>query len=740
MKKRLAILISSILLSAGCSDPSPSNAAADNASAAEKASVAKAANAATLSANPLMKKSTLIYQSPDFDQIKDEHFLPVFEEGMAQQMTEINLIVANEEPATFDNTLVVLEQSGELLTRAARIFYNLAASDSNEMRREIQSKMSPLMAAHSDNIRLNKDLFKRIEAVYQQRDSLNLSVESQQLLEEYYQDFIGAGARLNAEQQTQIRALNKEHSTLTTQFGQNLLAETQNISVVVDTVAELQGLSEAQLKAAANAAEKAEHEGKYLLTLTNTTRQPIIASIDNRALRQRVWEASANRAKSGDNNNEEIITRIAQIRAQKAELLGQENWASFSLERTMAKTPKAVFDMFSSMVPALVSNVNKEAADIQALIKASGEDFAVQPWDWQYYAEKVRKQRYNIDETAVKQYFEFNRVLEDGVFFTMNRLFGVRFEQRTDLPVYHPEVKTYEVFDEQGNSLAIFYADYFARASKRGGAWMSSFVSQSTLLQQTPVIVNVMNIPKAPEGQPTLLNYTHITTMFHELGHGLHGMFSDVTYPKLAGTSVSRDFVEYPAIFQEDWSIHPEVISNYAKHHQTGESIPKPLLDKFVASRSFNMGFDTLEYVSAALLDMEWHLLGADAPRQNVDEFEANALKKHGVDISFVPPRYKSAFFAHSMGGGYAAGYYAYMWSEILAADSFEFMRTNGGLTRENGEKFRNEILKIGNARKTLDSYKAFRGQAPTTDAVLKRRGLLISEKPETSETDEAGE
>ena len=734
MKKRLAILISSILLSAGCSDPSPSNAAADNASAAEKASVAKAANAATLSANPLMKKSTLIYQSPDFDQIKDEHFLPVFEEGMAQQMTEINLIVANEEPATFDNTLVVLEQSGELLTRAARIFYNLAASDSNEMRREIQSKMSPLMAAHSDNIRLNKDLFKRIEAVYQQRDSLNLSVESQQLLEEYYQDFIGAGARLNAEQQTQIRALNKEHSTLTTQFGQNLLAETQNISVVVDTVAELQGLSEAQLKAAANAAEKAEHEGKYLLTLTNTTRQPIIASIDNRALRQRVWEASANRAKSGDNNNEEIITRIAQIRAQKAELLGQENWASFSLERTMAKTPKAVFDMFSSMVPALVSNVNKEAADIQALIKASGEDFAVQPWDWQYYAEKVRKQRYNIDETAVKQYFEFNRVLEDGVFFTMNRLFGVRFEQRTDLPVYHPEVKTYEVFDEQGNSLAIFYADYFARASKRGGAWMSSFVSQSTLLQQTPVIVNVMNIPKAPEGQPTLLNYTHITTMFHELGHGLHGMFSDVTYPKLAGTSVSRDFVEYPAIFQEDWSIHPEVISNYAKHHQTGESIPKPLLDKFVASRSFNMGFDTLEYVSAALLDMEWHLLGADAPRQNVDEFEANALKKHGVDISFVPPRYKSAFFAHSMGGGYAAGYYAYMWSEILAADSFEFMRTNGGLTRENGEKFRNEILKIGNARKTLDSYKAFRGQAPTTDAVLKRRGLL------PPETDEAGE
>ena len=730
MKKRLAVLISSILLSAGCSDPSPSNSAAENASVAKVAN----ANAATLSTNPLMKKSTLIYQSPDFDQIKDEHFLPAFEEGMAQQMAEINLIVANEEPATFDNTLVALEQSGELLTRAARIFYNLAASDSNEMRREIQSKMSPLMAAHGDNIRLNKDLFKRIEAVYQQRDSLNLPVESRQLLEEYYQDFIGAGALLNAEQQTQIRALNKEHSTLTTQFGQNLLAETQNISVVVDTAEELQGLSEAQLKAASSAAEKAGHQGKYLLTLTNTTRQPIIASIDNRALRQRVWEASANRARSGEHDNTEIITRIAQIRAQKAQLLGQENWASFSLERTMAKTPKAVFDMFGSMVPALVNNVNKEAADIQALIKASGEDFTVQPWDWQYYAEQVRKQRYNIDESAIKQYFEFNRVLEDGVFFTMNRLFGVRFEQRTDLPVYHPEVKTYEVFDEQGNSLAIFYADYFARASKRGGAWMSSFVTQSKLLQQTPVIVNVMNIPKAPEGQPTLLNYMHITTMFHELGHGLHGMFSDVSFPKLAGTSVSRDFVEYPAIFQEDWSIHPEVISNYAKHYQTGESIPKPLLDKFVASRSFNMGFDTLEYVSAALLDMEWHLLGADAPRQDVDEFEANALKKHGVDISFVPPRYKSAFFAHSMGGGYAAGYYAYMWSEILAADSFEFMRSNGGLTRENGEKFRNEILKMGNARKTLDSYKAFRGQAPSTDAVLKRRGLL---PPETGEAGE---
>jgi len=734
MKKRLATLIGTLLITAGCSDPAPSNTAAEKSTANQPASET-ATNAAdsgkitaSLSANPLMEKSTLIYQSPDFTQIKDEHFLPAFEEGMTQQMAEINLIIANEQPPTFDNTLVALEKSGELLTRTARVFYNLASADSNEARREIQSKVSPLLAAHSDNITLNKDLFKRVEAVFQQREKLNLAPESQQLLEEYYLDFIESGALLNAEQQTQIRALNKEHSTLTTSFGQNLLAETQNISVMVDTAEELKGLPEAQLTAAAKAAEKAGQPGKYLLKLTNTTRQPIIANIDNRALRQRIWEASANRARSGENSNSDIITRIAQIRAQKAKLLGKDNWASLSLERTMAKTPKAVFDMFNSMVPALVANVEQEAKDIQALIQASGENFEVQPWDWQYYAEQVRKQRYDLDESATKPYFEFNQVLENGVFYTMNRLFGVRFELRTDLPVYHPDVKTYEVFDENNNSLAIFYADYFARPSKRGGAWMTSFVEQSKLLNQIPVVVNVMNIPKAPEGKPTLLSYNHITTMFHELGHGLHGIFSDVKYPKLAGTSVSRDFVEYPAIFQEDWAIHPDVISNYAKHYETGEPIPQELLDKVVKSRSFNMGFDTLEYVSAALLDMEWHMLDADAPLQNIDEFEANALKKHGVDINFVPPRYKSAFFAHSMGGGYAAGYYAYMWSEILAADSFEFMRSSGGLTRENGERFRNEILKMGNARKTIDSYKAFRGQAPTTDAVLKRRGLLTGQ------------
>jgi len=715
-KTLLATAVGAVLSLSACSDNTVPTQQANQA--------APAATAEVTVTNPFFKKSTLPFEAPNFAEIKDDHFLPAFEEGMKQHMAEIEAIANNPEPATFENTFVAMEKSGELLTRVSRVFYNLTGTDSNEQRRQIQSELAPKMAAHSDNINLNPTLFARIESVYNARNDLGLDAESLRLVEVYYERFVRSGAKLNDEQKTAIRALNEEHSKLTNQFSQNLLAETRNIAVVVDTAEELDGLSPAQITSAANAAKERGLEGKYLLSITNTTRQPILTSLNNREVRQRVWEASANRAQSGEFSNTEIVSRLAQLRAERAKLLGYENWAAYTLENNMAQNPKAVFDMLGSMVPAVVENTLKEQEAIQAMIREKGGDFDVQPWDWEYYAEFVRQAKYDLDENEVKKYFEFNRVLKDGAFYYLNRFYGVRFEPRPDLPVYHPDVEVYEVFDADGTSIALFYADYFAREGKRGGAWMSSFVGQSHLTGQKPVVVNVMNIPKAPDGEPTLISYDHTTTIFHELGHGVHGMFSSVKYPSLAMTAVSRDFVEFPSTFEEDWAQHPEILANYAKHYQTGEPIPADLLDKVMRSRSFNQGFDTLEYISAALLDMEWHTLGADAPLQNPQQFEAAALKKHGVDLKAVPPRYKSNFFSHSMGGGYSAGYYAYMWSEILAADAFAHVQKNGGLTRENGDHYRKNILSVGNSRPTMESYKAFRGQEPTTDALLIRRGL----------------
>ncbi len=715
-KTLLATAMGAIFALSACSDNTAPTQVASTPSAVE--------NTEVTSSNPFFQQSSLQYQAPDFSAFNDDRFLPAFEEGMKQHMAEVEAIANNPAEPTFDNTLVALEKSGEMLNRVSRVFYNLTGTDSNEQRRKIQSELAPKMAAHSDNISLNPALFARVKAIYNNRNELKLDPESVRLAEVYYDRFVRAGAELTEDQKTAIRALNEEHSNLTTKFSQNLLAETKNIAVVVDSKEQLAGLTDAQITAAAAAAKAAGHEDKYLLSITNTTRQPVLSQLDNRELRKRVWEASAYRGQSGEFDTTPIVSRLAQLRATRAKLLGYANWASYGLEAQMAKTPEAVFDMLGSMVPAVVENTKKELADINAMIKQQGGDFDAQPWDWEYYAELVRQAKYDLDENEVKQYFEFNRVLEDGVFYTLNRFYGIRFEPRPDLPVYHPDVKAYEVFDADGSSLAIFYADYFAREGKRGGAWMSSFVGQSNLLGTKPVVVNVMNIPKAPEGSPTLISYDHTTTIFHELGHGIHGMFSDVKYPTLAGTSVSRDFVEFPSTFEEDWAQHPEVLGNYAKHYETGEPIPKELLDKVLRSRSFNQGYDTLEYMSAALLDMEWHSLSADEPLQDVVAFEAAALKKHGVDLPAVPPRYKSPFFSHSMGGGYSAGYYAYMWSEILAADAFAYVQSRGGLTRENGDNYRKNILEVGNSRPTMESYKAFRGQEPTTDALLIRRGL----------------
>lgn len=685
----------------------------------------KAANVtAVQTQNPLFQASTLQYQAPDFSVIKDEHFQPALEQGIKEQYQEILAIANNPAAPTFDNTIVAMEKSGALLNRASSVFYNLAGSNSNPTLRKIQGEMAPKMAAHSDNINLNPALFARIEAIYNDRNNLGLTPEAVRLVEVYHQRFIMAGAKLTDEQKVKIRALNEEQSTLTNEFSQRLLRLTKEIAIVVDSKEQLAGLSDSEITSAANDAKAAGHEGKYLINITNTTRQPILASLENRELRQRIWEASANRGLTGENETASLVSRLAQLRAERAALLGYENWASYRLAPQMAKTPEAVYSMFGSMVPAVVANTEKEAADIQAMINKTGGKFELAPWDWEFYAEKVRQEKYALDANSIRPYFEFNRVLEDGVFYTLKELYGVTLKPRPDLPVYHPDVKAYEVFDADGSSMAIFYADYFAREGKRGGAWMSSFVGQSFLESTKPVVVNVMNIKKAPEGQPTFVSYNEVTTMFHEMGHGTHGMFSKVTYPSLSGTSVSRDFVEFPSTFEEDWAAHPKVLANYAKHYETGKPIPDELLQKLLKSGSFSQGFDTLEYMAAALVDMEWHSLSPDAPLQDVATFEANALKKHGLNITAVPPRYKSTYFAHAFPGGYSASYYAYMWSEILAADAFAYVQTQGGLNREIGMKYRKTIREVGNSIAPMEAYKNFRGQEPTTEGLLNRRGL----------------
>lgn len=685
----------------------------------------KAANVtAVQTQNPLFQASTLQYQAPDFSVIKDEHFQPALEQGIKEHYQEILAIANNPAAPTFDNTIVAMEKSGALLTRASSVFYNLAGSNSNPALRKIQGEMAPKMAAHSDNINLNPALFARIEAIYNDRNNLGLTPEAVRLVEVYHQRFIMAGAKLTDEQKVKIRALNEEQSTLTNEFSQRLLRLTKEIAIVVDNKEQLAGLTDSEITSAANDAKAAGHEGKYLINITNTTRQPVLASLENRELRQRIWEASANRGLTGENETASLVSRLAQLRAERAALLGYENWASYRLAPQMAKTPEAVYSMFGSMVPAVVANTEKEAADIQAMIDKTGGKFELAPWDWEFYAEKVRQEKYALDASSIRPYFEFNRVLEDGVFYTLKELYGVTLKPRPDLPVYHPDVKAYEMFDADGSSMAIFYADYFAREGKRGGAWMSSFVGQSFLEGTKPVVVNVMNIKKAPEGQPTFVSYNEVTTMFHEMGHGTHGMFSKVTYPSLAGTSVSRDFVEFPSTFEEDWAAHPKVLANYAKHYETGKPIPDDLLQKLLKSGSFNQGFDTLEYMAAALVDIEWHSLSPDAPLQDVATFEANALKKHGLNITAVPPRYKSTYFAHAFPGGYSASYYAYMWSEILAADAYAYVQTQGGLNREIGMKYRKTIREVGNSIAPMEAYKNFRGQEPTTEGLLNRRGL----------------
>lgn len=710
MKHRLALMIAAALAATACQKPAEAPAAAG----------IEAAQAA----NPFFQASPLPYGTPDFAAIRDEHFRPAFEEGMKQHMAEIRAIADNPEPPSFENTLVAMEKSGELLLRTQAVFFNLIGTDSNPERQALRAELAPKLAAHQDAILLDGPLFARVKALYEQRDRLGLDAESLRLLERTHKRFVRAGAELDEAGKARLKELNARESSLTTEFSDKLLAATNENAVVVDSAEALAGFSEGDIAAAAAAAKARGLEGKWLITLQNTTRQPALVSLKDRALRERVWRASAERGAQAANDTRPLVLELAAIRAEKAQLLGYPNWAAYVLEDQMAGTPEAAYKILTDLVPKVVANAKAEQADIAAMMKADGIDGEVQPWDWEYYAEKVRQQRFALDEAGVRPYFEFNRVFNDGVLYAMGRQYGITLKPRPDLPVYHPDVKAYEVFEEDGTPVGLFYADYFARESKRGGAWMSSFVGQSGLLDRKPVVVNVMNIPKPAEGQPALLSYDQVTTMFHEMGHGIHGLFSKAKYPSLAGTAVSRDFVEFPSQYEEDWALNPEVMASYARHYQSGEPIPAELKQKIVDARHFNQGFDTLEYIAAALVDLDWHTLKPGEIPTDVAAFEAASLKRHGVDLNAIPPRYKSTYFAHVFAGGYSAGYYAYLWADVLAADAFATTQARGGLTRENGAAYRNEVLSRGNTREPMESFRAYVGRDPQVEALLKRRGL----------------
>jgi peptidyl-dipeptidase Dcp len=676
-------------------------------------------------ANPLLAESTLPYHTPPFDKIKDEHFVPAIDAGMREELKEVDKIAASSEKPTLDNTIVALERTGRILDRAERTFSNLNSADTNPTRQKIDTETAPKLSAHRDAIFLNGKLFARIQELYSNRDKLGLDPESAYLLERYYKDFVRAGAKLSEHDKEKLKKINAELATLQTKFEQNVLKEKNASSVVVDKKEDLAGLSENQIAAAVAAAKDEHKEGKFVLRLQNTTGQPALASLQNRALRERIMQASLSRnSKGGEFDTRNIVLRTAQLRAERAKLLGYENHAAYQLEDQTAHDVPTVNKLLGDLAPAAVANARREAGDMQKVVDQEKGGFQIAPWDWDFYSEKVRKARYAFDESELKPYYELNHVLLDGVFFAAGKLYGLTFKERHDLPVYQPDVRVFEVYDRDGKPLALFFADYYARPSKRGGAWMNAYVQQSDLFGTKPVVANHLNIPKPPAGEPTLLTHDEVRTAFHEFGHALHGMFSNVKYPRFSGTSVPRDFVEYPSQVNEMWATWPEVLKNYAKHYKTDEPIPQTLLDKVVAAEKFNQGFKTTEYLSATLLDQAWHQLNPpDVPKDAI-AFEADALHKAGVDFPPVPPRYRTPYFSHAFAGGYSAGYYSYIWSEVLDADTVDWIKEHGGLKRENGDRLRATLLSRGGSADALGLFKNFVGRDPSIDPLLKRRGL----------------
>ena len=716
---RSALAAAMVVALAACSSPSTDGTSTPASAPAATAEVAAPVNA-------LLTASTLPMQAPPFDKIKDADYQPAIEEGMRQQLAEIEKIANNPEAPNFANTFEAMERSGELLTRSARIFFSLAQANTNDTLQAAQVALAPKMAEHSDAIHLNANLFKRVKAIYDARESSGFDALQMRVVEKTYTDFVRAGAQLGDEDQAKLRALNKEESTLSTEFQNKLLAATNAGAVEVDDKALLDGLGEGGIAAAADAAKDAKlADGKYLLTLQNTTQQPVLGSLTNRDLRLKVLAASETRASHGDaNDTRTLIPRLAQLRAERAKLLGYANFSAYSLADQMAEKPENAVKLMTDMVPAATARARSEAGKIQKVIDAQKGGFKLTAADWDLYADQVRKAEFDLDEAAIKPYFELDRVLNDGVFFAANQLYGLTFKERHDLPVYHPDVRVFDVFDADGQQLALFYADFYKRPSKSGGAWMDVFVEQNGLTGTKPVVFNVCNFTKPADGQPALLSFDDVTTMFHEFGHALHGMFSNVKYPSIAGTNTSRDFVEFPSQFNENWALEPSVFAHYAKHHETGEPMPQALVDKIVKARAFNQGYATVEYLAAALLDQAWHQLPADAPLQDVDKFELDALNRYKINVAEVPPRYKTPYFAHIWGGGYSAGYYAYLWAEVLDHDAFQWFKEHGGMSRENGQTFRDQVLSRGNSEELAKMYRDFRGKDPSVEPLLEFRGL----------------
>lgn len=675
------------------------------------------------SSNPLLAPSTLDFHLPPFDQIADEHYLPAFEAGMAEHADEVHAIAENPEPATFDNTLVPLERSGELLERVSRVFFNLTSSHTNASLQEIQATIAPKLAAHSDAIHLDARLFARISELYDRREELELDDESAWLLERYHLEFLRAGAQLRPEQQERLRELNAELASVSAQFQENLFADTNALTVLVDDAEQLDGMSADAVAAAAATATARGFTGKYALTLNLPTQQEPLSALNDRSLRERLFTASVSRGHRGnEHDTTELVLRATRLRADRAELLGYPNHASYVIADETARTAEAANALLRRLAPVAAANANAEAEELRALADDDDSEFAA--WDWAYYTERLRQDRFAVDAGELRPYFELDRVLRDGVFFAAERLYGVSFVERDDLPTYHPDVRVFEVRDTDGSPLALLLADFYARESKRGGAWMNNFVDQSALRGTRPVIVNVLNIPRPAAGEPALLTFDEVITAFHEFGHALHGMFSDVTYPKFSGTNVPRDFVEFPSQVNELWATWPEVLANYARHYRTGEPLPVELVERLLESQRYGEGFATTEYLAASLLDQAWHRLGVDDTVHDVAQFEEAALRKAGVSLPAVPPRYRSTYFAHIFSSGYDAGYYSYIWSQVLDADTVEWFKENGGLLRTNGDRFRAAVLCRGGSVDQLDAFRAFRGRDPEIGPLLERKGL----------------
>jgi peptidyl-dipeptidase Dcp len=696
---------------------------------AHAASAAPAAAGPALDpTNPFARESTLPLHYPAFDKIKDEHFAPAFDAGMREQLREVAAIANNKAAPTFDNTIVAMERSGQLLARVSTTFSNLQGANTDDQLDAIDRDMSPKLAAHRDAIYLNDKLYPRVKALFDKRDKLKLDAESKHLLERYHRDFVRAGAKLSAADKEKLKAYNGEIASLQSKFAQSTLKEANAAALVVDTRAELAGLSDAQIDAAAAEAKKRGLDGKFVLAIANTSGQAPLSQLTNRAVRERLMAASLARgSRGGEFDNRELVLRLAKLRAERATLLGYPNFAAYSLEEETAKTPEAVNKLLGELAKPAVNNARKEAAEIQKVIDAEKGGFQVAAQDWAYYTDKVRAAKYSFDEGQLKPYFELNNVVLNGVFYAANKEFGISFKERHDLPVYNPDVRVFDVFDANGKQLAIFLMDYYARPNKQGGAWMNEYVTQNTLMGTHPVVANHLNIPKPPAGEPTLLTWDEVRTAFHEFGHALHGMFSNVKYPTFGGANTPRDFVEYPSQVNEMWASWPEVLGHYAKHYQTGAPMPSALLDKVLATKKFNMGYVTTEYLAASLLDQRWHQLAPSQMPTDVLAFEASALKDAGVDFAPVPPRYRTTYFSHSFSLGYSAGYYAYLWSEKLDADTVEWFKANGGLQRKNGDHFRQTLLSRGGSADAMDLYRNFRGRDAQIAPLLERRGLTAN-------------